>query len=120
MKEKSAAESHIYRLLEIKPGSILMILLIIPPVYTFWLFALGKKLLHKQKKSNKTFIVFAIGNIVCFIVSIIVIPLMEFVLPNLRLIAYSNLFFISGFPFYFFFLGTLGMLSKLTLNKTGK
>jgi hypothetical protein len=117
MEEKTAAKSLIYRLLEIKPSSILMIFLILPPVYAFWLLAIGKKLLNKQKKSDTTFIVFAIITIVGFIFSFIVIPLLELVLPNLALRENSVISLLSGFLFFFFFFGTLGMLSNLTVKQ---
>jgi hypothetical protein len=76
MTEMITAKSRIYRLLDIKPSSGKMILLILPPVYTFWLFAIGKRLLEKQNKPDKTFTFFATTTIAGFIFAYVITPLL--------------------------------------------
>jgi hypothetical protein len=108
------AKSRIYRLLDIKPSSGKMILLIFPPVYTFWLFAIGKRLLEKQNKPDKTFTFFATMTIACFIFAYVITPLLMLLIPNL-VVTGDRVLPLLYFIFFFFF-GTLGMLTNLTVK----
>jgi len=114
MTEKTTAKSQIYRLLDIKPSSGKMILLILPPFYAIWLFAIGKKLLEKQNKPNKTFTFFATMTIACFIFAYVITPLLLLVIPNL-VVTGDSVLPLLNFIFFFFF-GTLGMLTNLTVK----
>ncbi len=114
MTEMITAKSRIYRLLNIKPSSGKMILLILPPVCTFWLFALGKRLLEKQNKPDKTFKFFATTTIACFIFAYVITPLLMLVIPNL-VVTGERILPLLYFIFFFFF-GTLGMLTNLTVK----
>jgi fatty acid desaturase len=114
MTEITTSKSRIYRLLEIKPSSNKIILLILPPVYSFWLFAVGKRLLEKQNKPHKTYTFFATMTIACFIFAYVISPLLLLIIPNLVVTGVRVLplmYFI-----FFFFLGTLGMLTNITVK----
>ena len=76
MTEITTAKPRIYRLLDIKPSSWKMILLILPPVYAIWLLAIGKRLLEKQNKPDKTFTFFATMTIACFIFAYVITPIL--------------------------------------------
>lgn len=114
MTEMTTAKSRIYRLLDINPSSGKMILLILPPVYTFWLFAIGKWLLEKQKNPDKTCTFFATMTIACFIFAYVITPILMRVIPNL-IVSGDRVLPLLYFIF-FFFLGTLGMLTNLTVK----
>ncbi len=61
----SRNNSSIYRLLEIKSTSG-KLLILLPPIYALWLMAIGKTVLRKQNKSDKTFSFFSIMTFACF------------------------------------------------------
>ena len=114
MTEITTAKPRIYRLLDIKPSSWKMILLILPPVYAFWLLAIGKRLLEKQNKPDKTFTFFATMTIACFIFAYVITPILMIVITNL-IVTGDRVLPLMYFIF-FFFLGTLGMLTNLTVK----
>ena len=110
----TTAISQVSRLLDIKPSSKRMIILILPPIYTLWLFAIGKRLLEKQNKPDKTFTFFATTTIACFIFAYVITPILMLVIPNLVVTGDKVLPLI--YFIFFFFLGTLGMLTNLTVK----
>jgi len=114
MTEITTAKPRIYRLLDIKPSSWKMILLILPPVYAIWLLAIGKRLLEKQNKPDKTFTFFATMTIACFIFAYVITPILMIVITNL-IVTGDRVLPLMYFIF-FFFLGTLGMLTNLTVK----
>ena len=59
MTQPTINKPTIFRLLDIHPDSSKIYFLIFTPVFGLWLFAIGKRLLQKQNKSNKVFTVIA-------------------------------------------------------------
>lgn len=59
----------IYKLLNIPPNSMKIYLLLLPPIYSLWLLALGKKLLSKQNKSSLIFSIIAFISFILFTIN---------------------------------------------------
>ncbi|MBN2572089.1 MAG: hypothetical protein JXA68_08175 [Ignavibacteriales bacterium] len=66
----------IYRLLDIKYNSIKLIIVLLPPIYSLWLLALGKRILEKMSVSD---IFFSFVTIVFFLISLVSIILWPFI-----------------------------------------
>ena len=114
MRALKTHKLRLYRLLEIKPNSSKMIFLILPPVYAFWLLAIGKRLLQKQNKPDKTFTLFAFLTVAFFTYAFFVTPILQLLGTNI--IVTGNRVLPLLYTIFFFFFGTLGMLTKLTVN----
>ncbi len=115
MTERSKENKFIYRLLDIKTGTGKMWLLILPPVYAFWLVAIGKKLLNNQNKSDRLYTIFSTISAVLFTSAFVIPPsLLELIIPNLDLA--NDQILIIIIPIYFLWFGTIGFLSSLTVN----
>jgi hypothetical protein len=102
------------RLLNIKSDSSKILLLLYPPIYALWLLAIGKHLLLKQNKANNLYMFFASTNVMLFAMAFFIAPILKLVNIDISLTgarAYPVLFVV-----YFFWFGTTGMLTKLTIN----
>ena len=105
----------IYRLLEIKPDSGKMIFFLFPPVYALWLYAIGKRLLQKQNKSNQSFTFFATGTFLFFTIAFFIAPLLRIFQINL----FDNNFFNNSLPGLIvcsFWILSVGMTSYITVK----
>ena len=71
--------TNIYRLLDIKSDSKVLWILIFPPIYSLWLLAIGKKLLGKQRKSDRFFSILVF---LFFILNLIILIALPFVDVN--------------------------------------
>lgn len=111
MKQTSKTYS-IYCLLEIKPESSKMVLLILPPIYALWLLALGKKLLNKQNKPDSFFTFFAFSFFILNIAQIIALPFISFTFIQ----EHNQELMLFGKIYFSFFIPTLLMLSSISVN----
>jgi hypothetical protein len=66
----------IYRLLDIKHNSIKLLIVLLPPIYSLWLLALGKRILAKMRISDKFF---SFVTIVFFLINLVLIILWPFI-----------------------------------------
>jgi hypothetical protein len=110
----TANNNSLYKLLDIKADSGKMLLLIFPPIYALWLLAIGKRLLQKQNKPDKTFTFFATGTVALFTVLLIFAPILK--LLHVDIIVNGEKAIPILLTFYFFWFGTTGMLSNLTIK----
>lgn len=107
-------QSSIYKLLEIKPSSGKMFFILFPPIYCLWLLAFGKTLLFNENKSDKLFTFFATATVVGMFASFLAGPLFALLDVDLRLLGAKAIPVIL--PFYFFWFGTLGILTRITVQ----
>jgi hypothetical protein len=114
MKQTTSNNTWFYKLLDIKTDSGKIWLLIFPPIYALWLFAIGKRLLQKQNKSDKTFTFFAVATIALFTGLLVVNPMLQ--LFHINLIVDGEIAMPIFFGFSFFWFGTTGILSNLTVK----
>ena len=105
---------NIYRLLDIKPDSNKIWLLLFPPIYTLWLLAIGKRLLQKQNMTDNTFTFFASATFLLFTFTFVVFPMLR--LMGLDLIVTGNRSIPILLTIYFFWFGTIGILANLTVK----
>lgn len=78
MSQPTINKPKIYRLLDIHPNSSKIYFFLFTPVFGLWLYAIGKRLLQKQNKSNKVFTFIASLNVIlltytCVILTILLI-----------------------------------------------
>ena len=104
----------IYRLLDIPTGSAKILLLLFPPIYAFWLLAIGKLLLQKQNKNDKTFTFFASGTIAFFIIAYFIAPLLQLFQIDISVTGQRGV--PIALTIFIFWFGTIGMLSNITIK----
>lgn len=104
----------LYKLLDIKADSIKIWLLIFPPIYALWLLAIGKRLLRKKKKPDKAFTFFAMATVVLFTILLVLAPILK--LLQVDIIVTGEKAIPLLLVFYFFWFGTIGILSNLTIK----
>ena len=107
-------EKSINKLLNIDSKSRMMILLIIPPIYALWLYALGMKFLLKHHKSDKIFSLFSLLTVVLFLYIYIIIPIMH--IFGIEVITTGTRVLPLLLTTFFFFFGTIGMLTSITVK----
>lgn len=111
MTQKTGNKSSLYKLLDIRTDSGKIWLLLIPPVYTLWLLAIGKRLLVKQHKSDKIFLFFAWGTLLLFAALFLIMPFVR-IDPGFT----DKIVITIILTFYFFWFVTLGMLTNITIK----
>lgn len=104
----------LYKLLDIKTNSGQILLLIFPPIYALWLLAIGKRLLQRQNKPDKIFTIFASFTVVSFTVAFFIAPVLK--LFNIDISVTGERAIPIILTIYFFWFGTTGMLSNLTIK----
>ncbi len=104
----------IYSLLDIKSNSIKMVVLLFPPIYTIWLYAIGKRLLMKQQKKDILFSIFGIATILFFTYAWLITPILQFFNYKINTTGDSALPVI--FATFFFWFGTIGRVTFLSIK----
>jgi len=104
----------LYKLLDIKTDSGKIWLLILPPIYALWLLAIGKRLLQRQHKPDKTFTLFASLTVIFFTIAFFIAPLLKLFDIDISVTGERALPIVL--TIYFFWFGTTGMLSNLTIK----
>ena len=77
MNRTTINKTGIYKLLDIKPDSTKMLLLLIPPIYALWLLAIGKKLLKNKNESENLFTFFGSATVLLFTYIFIFVPIIQ-------------------------------------------
>lgn len=105
----------INRLLNIKPNSVKIFLLLVPPIYSLWLLALGRKLLSSQNKLNLFYTIIASINFILFTINSFT-PI-YLIINKINVIHSLNelkeILFITAF----FWISTVIILSYLTVKQ---
>ncbi len=114
MTTVTSDKPFLYRLLDIKADSIQILLLLYPPIYTLWLLAIGKRLLQRQNKSDKTFTFFASGTFLFFTIYIFVAPLLRLFDVDISVTGQQALPIVL--TIYFFWFATVGLLANITIK----
>ena len=114
MTQTKSKNMLLYKLLDIKTESGKIWLLILPPIYALWLLAIGKKLLQRQNKPDKTFTIFASLTVIFFTIAFFIAPLLK--LFEIDIIVTDERMKSIVFAIFFFWFGTTSMLSSLTVN----
>src|SRR5450759_811659 len=110
MTTATSDKLFIYRLLNIRTDSGLILLLLFPPIYALWLLAIGKRLLQKQNKNDKKFTFFASGTVAFFILAYLIAPLSLLFHIDISVTGQRAVpIVLTIFAFWF---GTIGMLSN--------
>ena len=78
MPKPTKKQASIYRLLDIQPGSSKIYILLLTPLLGVWLYAIGKRLLQKQNKSNNAFTFIASLTVVLMTYTMLMLPILYF------------------------------------------
>ena len=90
-----------------------LLFLLLLPIYALWLLAIGKRMLQKQKKSDKIFTFIASGFFAILAVVFLVAPILQvFKVVELT----NNTMILVVAVFYVFWLLTIGYLSNITVR----
>ena len=114
MTRTKSNNNFLYKLLDIKTDSGKIWLLILPPIYALWLLAIGKRLLQRQNKPDKTFTLFASLTVIFFTIAFFIAPLLKLFEIDISVTGERALPIVLAI--YFFWFGTTGMLSNLTIK----
>lgn len=103
---------NIYSLLDIKPNSNKLLFILLPPIYSLWLLAIGKRLIGKQKKSDRFFSLITVLFFVLNVLQIIALPFfgIDF------LIVHQLNFKIFGLFYFLLFFVSITIVTKLTVE----
>jgi hypothetical protein len=114
MNTTTINKTGIYQLLDIKPDSTKMLLLIIPPIYALWLLAIGKKLLKKKSKSDNLFTFFGSVNVLLFTYIFIFVPIIQRLGSNI--VTSGNQVLPLIIAFFSFWFVTIGFATNLIVK----
>ena len=114
MNRTTINKTGIYKLLDIKPDSTKMLLLLIPPIYALWLLAIGKKLLKNKNESENLFTFFGSATVLLFTYIFIFVPIIQRL--GINMVTSGDQVLTLIISFFSFWLVTIGFATNLIVK----